>query len=108
VVTNDTIIHFLNSDLPFGGVGSSGYSAYHGRWGFDNLSHLKPVMDKKQVLVKMRYPPFTPGKKKVMMFLVNNATLTQWKLVKLLAFVAILFSVYFSRNTLMGFYKGFK
>jgi aldehyde dehydrogenase (NAD+) len=108
VVTNDTIIHFLNSDLPFGGVGGSGYSAYHGRWGFDNLSHLKPVMDKKQVLVKMRYPPFTQGKKKVMMFLVNNATLTQWKLVKLLAFVAILFSVYFSRNTLMGFYKGFK
>ena len=26
-----------------GGVGMSGFGAYHGRWGFDRFSHLKPV-----------------------------------------------------------------
>jgi aldehyde dehydrogenase (NAD+) len=106
VVTNDTIIHFINSQLPFGGVGGSGYSAYHGKWGFDNLSHLKPVMDKKQVLLKLRYPPFTGSKKKVMTWLVNNATFTQSKLVKMISFIVLLFSIYYMRNYFVDFVKG--
>jgi len=31
---NDTLFHLLNSDLPFGGVGASGYGRYHGFEGF--------------------------------------------------------------------------
>jgi len=36
---NDTIIHFSNNRLPFGGVGNSGIGAYHGRLSFDTFSH---------------------------------------------------------------------
>ncbi|WP_245588263.1 coniferyl aldehyde dehydrogenase [Brackiella oedipodis] len=43
VSVNDTIFHVAQEDLPFGGVGYSGIGAYHGQFGFDRLSHLKPV-----------------------------------------------------------------
>ena len=33
------------SELPFGGVGKSGYGKYHGKHGFDACSHLKPVLN---------------------------------------------------------------
>ena len=32
--------------LPFGGVGASGMGAYHGRWGFDTISHRRAVLSK--------------------------------------------------------------
>lgn len=33
-VVNDVLVHLLNPDLPFGGVGMSGYGKYHGKAGF--------------------------------------------------------------------------
>ena len=56
---NDTIVHFSSSFLPFGGVGNSGMSAYHGKWGFENMSHLKPVVDQSTLFLPFRYPPFS-------------------------------------------------
>ena len=44
VCINDTVIHVVNSHLPFGGVGQSGMGAYHGRYSFELFSHAKPVM----------------------------------------------------------------
>lgn len=41
---NAALVHAVPSDLPFGGVGASGMGAYHGRHGFDRLSHLKSVL----------------------------------------------------------------
>lgn len=38
VTVNDTILHLAQDDLPFGGVGASGYGAYHGEAGFLALS----------------------------------------------------------------------
>lgn len=38
---NDTIMHVSNPSLPFGGVGSSGIGAYHGKYSFDLFSHKK-------------------------------------------------------------------
>ena len=32
--------------LPFGGVGQSGFGAYHGRFSFDTFSHYKPVLSR--------------------------------------------------------------
>ena len=55
---NDTLVHFSSPFLPFGGVGNSGMSSYHGKWGFDNMSHLKPVLDQSSLLIPLRYPPF--------------------------------------------------
>ena len=40
---NDTVFQYLNSHLPFGGVGNSGVGAYHGRASFDEFSHAKSV-----------------------------------------------------------------
>jgi coniferyl-aldehyde dehydrogenase len=43
-VVNDTLLHYANEDLPFGGVGDSGIGAYHGEAGFLTFSHRKSVL----------------------------------------------------------------
>jgi coniferyl-aldehyde dehydrogenase len=43
VTIDDALLHFAQDDLPFGGVGASGIGAYHGREGFETLSHAKAV-----------------------------------------------------------------
>lgn len=40
---NDTMLHVFPPSLPFGGVGESGYGAYHGKWGFETFSHRRAV-----------------------------------------------------------------
>ena len=57
---NDTIIHMATSEMGFGGVGSSGMGAYHGRWSFDSFSNTKGIVNKKTWLdLPMRYRPYT-------------------------------------------------
>ncbi len=60
---NDTLMHIVSPDMPFGGVGGSGMGAYHGRRGFDTFTHYKSVL-KTPVLFDnpLRYPPFGSGK----------------------------------------------
>ena len=41
---NDCVFQYLNSHLPFGGVGSSGMGAYHGYASFTEFSHSKSVL----------------------------------------------------------------
>lgn len=56
---NDTVIHLSNPRLPFGGVGESGMGAYHGKKGFDTLTHEKSVLIHSQKLdIPFRYPPY--------------------------------------------------
>jgi coniferyl-aldehyde dehydrogenase len=43
-VVNDTLLHYANEDLPFGGVGESGMGAYHGEEGFLTFTHRKAVL----------------------------------------------------------------
>jgi coniferyl-aldehyde dehydrogenase len=61
-VVNDTMVGYLQNDLPFGGAGGSGYGAYHGREGFDVMSHLRPVMYQKAIFGRtggqMLHPPY--------------------------------------------------
>ena len=45
VAINSTILHYVQDDLPFGGVGPSGFGAYHGIEGFRAFSHQKAVFD---------------------------------------------------------------
>lgn len=40
---NEVIMHVAQHDLPFGGVGDSGTGSYHGKAGFERLSHMKPI-----------------------------------------------------------------
>lgn len=56
---NDTIVHFSNKRLPFGGVGHSGIGAYHGKLSFDIFSHHKGIVKKANWLdLPMRYAPY--------------------------------------------------
>lgn len=56
---NDTVIHFSNKKLPFGGVGNSGIGNYHGKYGFDTFSHKKSVVKKATWLeIPLRYAPY--------------------------------------------------
>lgn len=57
---NDTIMHLGNYDLPFGGIGQSGFGSYHGKHSFDTFSHQKSVMKKSNWLdIPLRYPPYS-------------------------------------------------
>ena len=56
---NDTIMHVASPYLPFGGVGASGMSAYHGKGSYDVFSHKKSVSKKSNIIdVKIRYAPY--------------------------------------------------
>jgi aldehyde dehydrogenase (NAD+) len=56
---NDTMIHFANKKLPFGGVGHSGIGAYHGSFSFDTFSHKKSIVKKGNWLdLPIRYAPY--------------------------------------------------
>jgi coniferyl-aldehyde dehydrogenase len=43
VSVNETLMHIVVENLPFGGVGASGIGAYHGEIGFQTFSHRKGV-----------------------------------------------------------------
>lgn len=56
---NDTMVHFSNNKLPFGGVGHSGIGAYHGQLSFDVFSHHKAVVKKATWIdLPLRYAPY--------------------------------------------------
>ncbi len=56
---NDTLLHFANPHLPFGGTGSSGIGSYHGKQSFETFSHQKSILKRSFRLdVPLRYPPY--------------------------------------------------
>ena len=58
-VINNTLIHLLNPDLPFGGAGASGFGAYHGEHGFRSFSHQRSVVyQRKPNLTSLFHPPY--------------------------------------------------
>ena len=59
VTLDDTLWHFCNEELPFGGIGMSGIGAYHGERGFLTFTHEKPVFAQPRVaLTWMLQPPY--------------------------------------------------
>ncbi|TAM65667.1 aldehyde dehydrogenase family protein [Mycobacterium sp.] len=59
-VINHVAMHCLVPALPFGGVGASGTGAYHGRWGFETLSHRRAVLSKPaKPDPRLVYPPYS-------------------------------------------------
>ena len=58
-VVNDTLIHYVNPNLPFGGIGPSGMGSYRGKFSFDTFTHYKPVLEKKSMIdLPFRYGPY--------------------------------------------------
>ena len=59
VTINDTLVHLTSSNLPFGGIGESGYGSYHGIYSFYEFSQARAVMDRSTLLdFPLRYPPY--------------------------------------------------
>jgi coniferyl-aldehyde dehydrogenase len=59
VTVNDTLMHIAHENLPFGGVGESGWGAYHGEAGFVRLTQQKPVLvQSKWARGDLFYPPY--------------------------------------------------
>jgi len=66
VCVNDTVSHIIGSDLPFGGVGESGFGSYHGKASFDSFTHYKSVLRRSFSFdSKMKYPPYQVELKKI-------------------------------------------
>jgi len=69
-IANDTLMHAGIAALPFGGVGGSGFGAYHGKHSFDVFSHHRAVMVKNlgmEAINRLRYPPYSSSKTKWIM-----------------------------------------
>lgn len=59
VAVNETVLHAAVEALPFGGVGASGFGAYHGRAGFETFSHRRPVFVQTRFsLTRLLQPPY--------------------------------------------------
>ena len=43
VCINDIAVHYVQEDLPFGGIGASGMGSYHGPEGFETFSHGRAI-----------------------------------------------------------------
>ena len=43
VCINDIAVHYVQEDLPFGGIGASGMGSYHGSEGFETFSHGRAI-----------------------------------------------------------------
>ncbi|WP_160726155.1 aldehyde dehydrogenase [Bacillus sp. USDA818B3_A] len=67
---NDTVYHVASPYLPFGGVGTSGIGAYHGKGNFDTFSHQKSVLKQTTKFdIPFRYPNVKNGLEKIKLFM---------------------------------------
>jgi acyl-CoA reductase-like NAD-dependent aldehyde dehydrogenase len=66
---NDVVVQLSAPGLPFGGVGSSGFGRYRGKFGFDTFSNLKGVMKQTNAIdIPLRYAPLSKFALKVFKF----------------------------------------
>lgn len=97
VLANDCLIHYSISALPFGGVGNSGMGSYHGKFSFDQLSHMRGCLIKQlkmEGMNDMRYPPHTHKKLSwARFFILKNPDLGWLGRVALLAVLAAVAAV---------------
>lgn len=72
VSVNEVVLHVAQHELPFGGVGHSGTGAYHGKWGFERMSHMKPVfVQSKLNAMDIMLPPYGALFRKGLKFLMK-------------------------------------
>lgn len=67
LIFDDVLLHFSNMNIPFGGVGASGFGAYHGVRTFTTFTHEKPVMTQSAWFdLPLRYPPHSRFFRRIM------------------------------------------
>lgn len=69
---NNTLMHIVEPELPFGGIGNSGNGAYHGKYGFQAFSHKRSVVKTGTWFdLKQKYPPHSKGALKLVKWLLK-------------------------------------
>lgn len=70
---NNAIVHLANPELPFGGIGTSGFGNYHGKAGFDAFSHQKSILKSGTWFdLKQKYPPYSKLSMKLARFFMRK------------------------------------
>jgi acyl-CoA reductase-like NAD-dependent aldehyde dehydrogenase len=73
VTINDTVYHFAQEELPFGGIGASGMGSYHGRDGFNTFSHAKGVfLQSRLTPTSLMTPPYDAWFQRIIRFLIRS------------------------------------
>ncbi len=64
---NETLIHFFQLYLPFGGVGESGIGKSHGFFGFEAFSNARGILQQPTRFssIQLMYPPYNKFKRKI-------------------------------------------
>jgi coniferyl-aldehyde dehydrogenase len=62
MTVNDFAVHCAMMSAPFGGVGRSGWGAYHGKTGFDTFSHHRTITTNRlpMSMAALLTPPYSP------------------------------------------------
>lgn len=70
---NDTLVHFYQRNLPFGGVGNSGMGKAHGVFGFQSFSNARGVLEQPTPFsaIQLLYPPYNKWKQKLIDFTIR-------------------------------------
>lgn len=69
VMVNDVILHVGLANAPFGGIGQSGYGAYHGYFSFRSFSHERTTIEQhlwNEFSLTSRYPPLSQSNEDLM------------------------------------------
>ncbi|KAL8182947.1 UNVERIFIED_CONTAM: hypothetical protein K2H54_008938 [Gekko kuhli] len=68
---NDGLMNMTLVDLPFGGIGYSGFGQYHGKYSFDTFTHQRSCLIRCmgfESLNCVRYPPYTERGLRILKF----------------------------------------
>jgi aldehyde dehydrogenase (NAD+) len=66
VCINDVVVHFVDVELPFGGINNSGIGNSHGYFGFRAFSHERAILRQpKKGAMTFFYPPYKESMKKL-------------------------------------------
>jgi len=76
---NEVVMHFINMNAPFGGVGASGMGSYHGKAGFIDFSHHKTMMIKPMWFeLFLKYPPHRKFYKRIYRAVLGRSIRNFW------------------------------
>ncbi len=73
VCINHSTLHYSNNNLPFGGVGNSGFGRCHGEYGFKEFSNTKSIFEQFSSFSPsdLLAPPYNNLKKNIVNFLIK-------------------------------------
>jgi aldehyde dehydrogenase (NAD+) len=63
---NHNMAHFLQNNLPFGGVNNSGIGSYHAEWGIKAFSHERAILKTHLMMTHLFYPPYTKTTRRIL------------------------------------------